>query len=96
MPDDAEITMMLYSELLPEEESILKAMEQPLMNALLAHSVTVRPVWTSETTPDGRVVQLLIRGDSEPRILIELPADHISTVSADDMVSRLERKIEEI
>lgn len=32
--------MMLYFELLPEEESLLKAMEQPLMKALLTHSIT--------------------------------------------------------
>lgn len=93
MPDDAEVTMILYADLLPEEEAVLKPMESAVIKALLANSVTARPVWTSSAESGARVVQLNVLGQPEPRILLDLPADEVAALSTDELVSRLNRSI---
>ena len=94
MSNDADITMMLYANLLPEEKSVLKAMESSLLKILLAHSITARPIWTAKTTSDGRVIQLLVGEATETKMLLELPAANISNISEDDIASKLVRSIE--
>jgi len=93
MSDDAKVAMILYNNLLPEEEDILKRMEDKVINALLANSITARPVWTGSAEPGGRVVRLILQAKSEPRTLLELPASELQTLSADELISRLNESI---
>jgi hypothetical protein len=60
MTDNAEVTMMLYSGVLPEEKDILKQMEDAVVKALLANSITERPVWRGSAEPGGRVMRLTL------------------------------------
>jgi len=95
MSDDAEVTMMLYEGLLPEEEDILKRkqMENTVLKALLANSITARPVWRGSAEPGGRVVRLILLAQPEPRTLQELQASELQTLSADELNSRLNDSI---
>ena len=95
MSDDAEVTMMLYEGLLPEEEDILKRkqMEDVVVKALLANSIKARPFWKGNAEPGGRVVRLILPVKPEPRTLLELPASELQTLSADELNSRLNESI---
>ena len=75
MSNDAEVTRMFPPErALPEEEDILKQMEDAVVKTLLANSITARPVWKGSAEPGGRVVRLILPAQPEPRTLLELPA----------------------
>ena len=96
MSDDAEVTMMFPPiGLLPEEEDILKRkqMEDAVVKALLANSITARPVWTVSAEPDGRVVRLTLPPQPELGTLLELPASELQTLSADELNSLLNKSI---
>jgi hypothetical protein len=96
MSDDAEVTMMLPPiGLLPKEEDILKRkqMEDAVVKALLANSITARPVWKGSAEPGGRVVRLILPAQPELRTLLELPASELQTLSADELNSRLNESI---
>ena len=93
MPDDTTATMFMCTGLLPEEEAALKLFESPILEALLARSIYARPWWTSTTQLSGRVVQLVLPDQPEPRVLIQLDADEISSLTQDDLISRLNQNI---
>jgi len=93
MSDDAEMTMILYSDLLPEEEAILKRMEEVVLQILLANSITIRPLWIGSTNSGKRVVQLTILAQPEPRILLRFPADQLADLSANKLAFLLSESI---
>jgi hypothetical protein len=93
MSDDAEITMILYSDLLPKEEAILKRMEEAVFRILLANSITLRPLWIGSTKSGERFVQLTIPAQTEPRILLRFPADQLAALSANKLAFLLSESI---
>ena len=96
MSGDAEVIIMFPPiGLLPDEEDILKRkqMEDAVVKALLANSITARPVWTGSAEPGGRVVRLTLPPQPELGTLLELPASELQTLSAGELNSRLNESI---
>jgi hypothetical protein len=93
MSDDAEVTMMLYTDLRPNEESVLKSRESAVFQALLAKSITARPIWTSSAKSGSRTVKLVLPDQPEPRVLLVLTPEEAVTLSKDELVSRLNRSL---
>lgn len=93
MTDDAEITMALYKNLLPEEERVLKGMESDILRMLMEKSLSARPIWTGRTEDNGRFVQLALLVTPKLRALLELPSSELATISSDVLLSRLENSI---
>ena len=89
MSDEAEVTMMVYTGLLPDEETRLKAMEPSIQQALFENFITARPVWMSSGTLETRVVQLVIPDKSGGKSLLELAPKDVVNISDDKLKSIL-------
>jgi hypothetical protein len=90
MSNDAEMTMLLYENLLPGEESVLKPMESVIIQTLLANSITDRPYWTSSSESRARIVQLILPDKTEDRILLNLTPEEVKNISQNDLLARLD------
>lgn len=93
MTDDAEVTMMLYKYLLPDEEAALKPMESAIIHTLLGKSITARPFWTSSSESGARRVQLVLPNRPEARILLNMAPEEIVSISQDDLVAGLSQSL---
>ena len=93
MTDDAEVTMALYQNLLPEEERVLKEMERDILRMLMENSLSARPIWTGGTEDNSRFVQLALLATPKLRVLLELPSSELTTISSDVLLSQLENSI---
>ena len=93
MTHDAEVTMALYQNLLPEEERVLKEMERDILRMLMENSLSARPIWTGRTEDNIRFVQLALLTTLKLRVLLELPSSELATISSDVLLSRLEKSI---
>jgi hypothetical protein len=89
MTDGAELTMALYVDLLPEEERVLKGIENDVLRVLSQNAISARPIWTSRTDPNNRFVRLFLPASPQPRVLLEFPSSEIATLSPDELLSRL-------
>jgi hypothetical protein len=81
--------MMLYADLLPEEEAVLKPMESAVIQTLLAKSVTARPLWTSSSESGVRTVQLVLPDEPAARVLLTLALEEVATISQNELIARL-------
>jgi len=90
MSDDAEVPMMLYVGLLRAEEAVLKPMESAIIQTLLAKSITARPFWKSSSESGVRSAQLVLPGNPEARVLLDLTPEEAASISRDDLVARLQ------
>ncbi len=93
MSDDAEVTMILYADLLPEEENVLKRMEEDIVSVLLENSLSARPIWTGRTQTSGRIVELALAASPTPRVLLELSSSELAAISLGVLLSRLKDSI---
>ena len=93
MSKEAEVSMMLYKELHPQEENKLKRIENDVINLMLDKGDRRRPMWTSRSITDGRFLQLVVLETSQPKVLFELPEDQLANLSESDIVSQIKNKI---
>jgi hypothetical protein len=93
MADDVEVTMFLYTGLLPVEEAVLKSMEPAVVEALHSKSITTRLFWISDAESGARVVRLLLPGQPKLRILLELQPSEVPDITENELVSQLSRSI---
>jgi len=93
MSDDAEVTMILFKNILPEEKHFLKQMEDTIIKVLLANSITIRPIWIGSTESGGRIVRLILQAQPEPKILLEFLGSELQTLSTDEVLSLLNKRI---
>jgi len=93
MTDDAKVNMALYEGLLPEEEKKLRGIENDVLRVLFDHGFSARPVWTSRTDDKGRVINLCLLAVPQPTVVFELPANELTTLSCDELLSRLNESI---
>jgi hypothetical protein len=95
MLDNEQAIMALYIDLLPEEENTLKAIEDNALRVLYDHGVFARPVWTSRTGTNGRIIMLCLPAGSQPTVVFELPSSELATLSHDELSSRLNKSMEQ-
>lgn len=88
MSKEAEVSMMLYKGLHPQEENKLKRIENDVINLMLDKGDKRRPMWTSRSITDGRFLQLVVL-----EVLFELPEDQLANLSESDIVSQIKNKI---
>ena len=96
MADEADDTVMLYIEILSQEESILKSMEEGILEVLSKNSINVHPFWAGTTDFGERILQLILPAQPEATILITIPAYELDGLSLDELASRLNKNIREI
>ena len=94
MSGDAEVNMALYMDLREQEERALKGIEGDVLKLMFDNGITARPIWTSRTGADSRFVQLCVPGSPQLEILFELAEGEFVSLSAGELVSRLQDSIE--
>jgi hypothetical protein len=92
MTDRAEVTMVLYRDLLTDEERVLKGLENDLISVLLENHATFHPFWTSRTDARGRFVRLCVF-DNKNTVLLEWPSRQIALLSPNELRARLEERL---
>ncbi len=93
MSYDANVNIALYKGLLPEEEKILKGIENDVLRSLFDHGFSTRPIWISRTDDKGRIIMLRLLASSQPTVIFELPANEIATLSCNELLSRLNESL---
>lgn len=93
MSDDAELTMIIYSDLLLEEKNVLKEMEKSIIDLLLMNSLSGRLIWTYKLINNERFVQLVLGDNTKSKVLLELASNELDTISSDILLSRLDNNI---
>ncbi len=91
MSKEAEVSMMLYKGLHPQEENKLKRIENDVINLMLDKGDKRRPMWRSIT--DSRFLQLVVLEISQPKVLFELPEDQLANLSESAIVLQIKNKI---
>ena len=91
-PDATRI--LLCPDFLPEEKEFAVKMDYPISAVFCEHGIIDHFVWENGNEEGHRVVQL--RTLLEPRqVLLKLPAEKISTISEDEVVSLLTQSIKQ-
>ena len=93
MSKEAEVSMMLYKGLQPQEENKLKRIENDVIKLMLEKGDNRRPMWTSKSITNSRFLQLVLLETSQPEVLFELPEDQLANLSESDVVSQIKNKI---
>ncbi|MBC7086842.1 MAG: hypothetical protein H5T43_10910 [Methanomethylovorans sp.] len=93
MSKEAEISMMLYKGLQPQEENKLKRIENHVIKLMLENWDNRRPMWTSTSITNSRFLQLVVMGTSQPEVLFELTEEQLANLSESDIVSLIKNKI---
>jgi len=93
MTESADVPRVVYRNLLADEERVLKGLEQDVISVLLKNQVTFRPMWTSRTDANDRLVRLCVLDTQHSRVLLELPSSHIALLSPNEVRVRLEEKL---
>jgi hypothetical protein len=91
MSDDAEVSMVLYTDLLQKEKKVLKGVENGIVKLLITHGFTSRPFWTSRTDGKKRFLKLHLSGSPQP--VFELPANELIKLSGDELLSRFNKSV---
>lgn len=89
MSKEAEVSMMLYKGLQPQEENKLKRIENDVVKLLLEKGDNRRPMWTSTSITNNRFLQLVVQETSQPEVLFELPEEQLANLSESDIVSQI-------
>lgn len=93
MSKEAEVSMMLYKGLQPQEENKLKKIENDVIKLMLEKEDNRRPMWTRRSITNSRFLQLVVLETSQPEVLFELPEDQLANLSESDIVSQIKNKI---
>ena len=89
MTEEAEVSILLYSELRPWEENKLKSIENDVFQALLNSGIKKRSIWKSNSNKGYRFVQLIYTEENNTSILCELSEDELNNFSSSDIINRL-------
>ena len=89
MSKEAEVNMMLYKGLQPQEENKLKRIENDVVKLVLEKGDNRRPMWTSTSITNNRFLQLVVQETSQPEVLFELSEEQLANLSESDIVSQI-------
>lgn len=89
MSDEAELNMLMYKDLKPDEESKLKSLDGDVSTTLVVNGIKNRAMWTSQSETEGRSIRLCIVGKSQIEILFEVTEEELASLSAVDILSHL-------
>ena len=96
MTNETELACVIYgSDIHPQEEAALKSMESAIIDTLLDHKITPRPMWTESTNPGPRALQLYAFAEMKPRVLAELMVDKIGSLSKEELITLIKKTISE-
>jgi len=93
MSKEAEVSMILYKGLQPQEENKLKRIENDIIKLMLEKGDNRRPMWTRGSITNSPFLQLVVLETSQPEVLFELPEDQLANLSESDIVSQIKSKI---
>ena len=90
---EAEVSMMLYKGLQPQEENKLKRIENDIVKLMLEKGDNRRPMWMSRSITNSRFLQLVVLETSQTEVLFELPEEQLANLSESDIMSQIKNKI---
>jgi hypothetical protein len=85
MSDKAEVKMLLYFNLLPDERR-LEAIDSAIATALIKAGQTDRAIWTSRAKSNHRVISLQVG----QRAALQISPAELNTMSDDALLLRLQ------
>jgi hypothetical protein len=89
MSDEAKVTMLLYSGLLPDEQRKLESLDNAIATTLIESGETSRAIWAAATVGGQRVVSLR-QGE---KTLLEITALELAGMSGETVLSRLNHSL---
>lgn len=88
MSDEAQVTMMLYSGLTPEEEAKLQSIENGVVSHVLKAHGNVRPFWQCVSSDNTRSIQLQVPTLQSP-VIWQVSADQLAAMAASDVLAAI-------
>jgi hypothetical protein len=89
MSDEAEVMMLVYVDLKPEEEAKLKSVDEDVWNTLKDNGIRERAVWDGHSAGVVRSVRLAVPAKPKPCVLLSLAEEEVAKLSAKEVVARL-------
>jgi len=90
MSDEAKVTMLLYSGLLPDEQRKLESLDNAIATTLMEAGETSRAIWAAAILDGQRVVRLRL-GE---KTLLEITALELAGSSGETVLSRLKHSLD--
>ena len=90
MSDEAQVTMMLYSGLTPDEEAKLKSIESDVVAHVLSKHGNVRPFWQCVSSGAIRSIELQLP-TRQPPVIWEVSADQLAAMAPSDVLAAIQQ-----
>lgn len=95
MSDEAKFSMILCSNVLPEEEAKSKSIENEVIKVLSNNSITIRPILVGESVSGARVLKLQLPSQPEHRVILEISPEEFINLSDEELIAQIQRSIQE-